>query len=478
MAGTLGYRDAVVLLGMDPPAVVALDRALGGALSLATGGVSDTVLSMFDAQGRIVGLGRDLILGLRDRLRGVRRVERTRLLEAAHAVIVITAYFDVLADARLPFAMSQLRLTRQEQLRLVGASVQVRGFLDALLTMAPPRPTANLPYERFVDDLRQWYGQLSSRLVSFASGLALWDGLDDTSRVQAERILSGQVCDQAVGRFGELYSQLARDIPEFGFWSGQIEHQATRAEIRRALADVESMLASMSSGGPPVDAAAALSAAYRAALSRPILTEGDAPAGVCLPTLDEGYLDPDFRVRPVVSGDWPADEAWWYDVPVRSDLTEYLAAALTSPEAMSAPLVVLGQPGAGKSALTKVLAARLPSTDFLPVRVVLREASAEADIQDQIEYAIRAATGEHQPWPQVARAASGPLPVVLLDGFDELLQATSVGQSDYLLKVARFQQRVVRTVSSGIWPPFRDGICSPAAAGLSGLRDRPVCPVN
>jgi hypothetical protein len=90
MGGTLGYRDAVVLLGMDPPAVVALDRALGGALSLATGGASDKVLSIFDAQGRIVGLGRGLVLGLRDQLRGVRRVQRTRRLEAAHVVILVT----------------------------------------------------------------------------------------------------------------------------------------------------------------------------------------------------------------------------------------------------------------------------------------------------------------------------------------------------------------------------------------------------
>lgn len=72
---------------------------------------------------------------------------------------------------------------------------------------------------------------------------------------------------------------------------------------------------------------------------------------------------------------------------------------------------------------------------------MLREASAEDGIQEQIEYAIRAATGEHLPWPRVAGAVGGSLPVVLLDGFDELLQATSVSQSDYLLKVARFQQR-------------------------------------
>jgi hypothetical protein len=129
------------------------------------------------------------------------------------------------------------------------------------------------------------------------------------------------------------------------------------------------------------------------------------------------------------------------DVPVRSDLTEYLAGALTSPEATSAPLIVLGLPGVGKSVLTRVLAARLPAADFLPVRVVLREVPVEADIQEQVEYAIRAATGERTDWPQVARTAGGAVPVVLLDGFDELLQATGVSQSDYLIKVARFQQR-------------------------------------
>jgi hypothetical protein len=441
MTGTLSYRDAVVVLGGDPPAVEMADKALSGALSLVTGGVSNVVLGFFDAQPRLIGLGRELVLGLRDRLRGTRRADRTRRLEAAHAVIVVTAYFEALADAELPVAASELRLSRQDQLKLAGVPERAQEFLDALLGLAPPRPSPHLPYEDFLTALRQWYGLLSSRLVSFASGLPGWASLDDAGRARAEQVIAVVVCEQAVSRFGELYSRLARDIPEFGFWSGHIEHQATRAEIRRALTGMEALLASVSPGGPAVEVATALSTAYRAALARPILAEGEAPSGVRLPTLGEGYLDPDFRVRPVAGGDVPADEAWWKDVPVRSDLTLYLAGALTSPEATSAPLVVLGQPGAGKSVLTKVLAARLPAADFMPVRVVLREAPADGDIQDQVEYAMRAATGESTDWPRVARAVGGAVPVVLLDGFDELLQATGVSQSDYLVRVARFQQR-------------------------------------
>ena len=223
-------------------------------------------------------------------------------------------------------------------------------------------------------------------------------------------------------------------------WSGQVDQQATRQEVRRSLADIESLL-SLLPGRQPADIALSLSNAYRAVLGRPILAEEQTLTGVRLPTLEESYLDPDFRVSAVRAGELSSDEDWWASVPVRRDLTEYLGDFLTSPEAATAPLVVLGQPGAGKSVLTKVLAARLPPRGFLPVRVVLREVPAEAEVQDQIEYAVRAATGLRIDWPDVARAAGAAVPVVLLDGFDELLQATGVSQSDYLLKLARFQQR-------------------------------------
>ena len=103
--------------------------------------------------------------------------------------------------------------------------------------------------------------------------------------------------------------------------------------------------------------------------------------------------------------------------------------------------MVLGQPGSGKSVLTKVLSARLPASQFLAMRVVLREVPADSDVQTQIEFAIRDATGESIMWPDLARSAPDTLPVILLDGFDELLQATGVSQSDYLEKIARFQER-------------------------------------
>ena len=127
--------------------------------------------------------------------------------------------------------------------------------------------------------------------------------------------------------------------------------------------------------------------------------------------------------------------------PVREDLQGYLISYLTTVGATERPLIVLGQPGSGKSVLTKVLAAHLPAADFLTVRVVLREVLADTDLQAQVEHAIRVETGESLSWPSLARSAAGAMPVLLLDGFDELLQATGIGQSDYLEQVVRFQER-------------------------------------
>jgi hypothetical protein len=79
--------------------------------------------------------------------------------------------------------------------------------------------------------------------------------------------------------------------------------------------------------------------------------------------------------------------------------------------------------------------ARLPATDFLPVRVELRQVAAESDLQEQIEFAVRKATGGKLSWPRLVESGGGVLPVVMLDGFDELLQATGVAQTDFLVRV-------------------------------------------
>ncbi|MFF5126079.1 NACHT domain-containing protein [Streptomyces syringium] len=442
----LSFSDALALLGSDPPAVAALDRALGGALSIATGGVGDGLVQIADARGSVLTLGRGAVRSIGRHLgRADGRAERTELLHAAHTVIVVLAWFQALEERHLPVRLEALELTRREQLALAGApQVGERGaaFARSLAATDAPSPAPHRPFESVTDQLQRWYEGLSVRFLDFAEGLRVWSMQTETVRGEARRVICTELPREAVRQYESLYAQLAEEAPEFGFWTTQIEHRATRTEVRRSLGGVTGLLADLArTVRPPVNVAAALARSSEAVLSRPVLDASSGPEGIRVPTLREMYLDPDFRVREVAGPSGPATESWWEEVPVRRDLTGYLAGVLTSAGSADVPLLVLGQPGAGKSLLTRVLAARLPSAGFVPVRVPLRDVRAEDDLQSQIEQAVRTATGERVSWPELVRSAGGAVPVLLLDGFDELLQTTGVHHSDFLTRVARLQQR-------------------------------------
>lgn len=487
MARGLSYADAVRLLGGSEARVAqALDQLTGGLLLAGSASGVGFAASLFDPAGKLARLSGELAFAVSQRLGGLSRFDRSERITAAHAVIVLTAYFEVVGETELPFDFAECELARADQVALVidGAGSTRLGDLGAALLGAPvPMPASQRPFESTLEDLRRFYTGLSNEVVRFVAGLSVWDRLTDTDRWRLQDRLCPQLSGRAVSRYEELFRRLAGECTEIALWANMVDHQATRARIQRLdgdLAAVKQVLAGIADGRAPVERRMALSQAYRAALERPPLVVGQMLPGLCIPLLGKAYVNPDFRVAPVESADQLVEEAWWARQQVRGDLQGFLDAYLAAAQATEAPLLVLGQPGSGKSVLVTVLAAQLLPSEFLAVIVKLRETPADADVQAQIEHAIRSATGETVAWPDLVRGAGDALPVVLLDGFDELLQATGASQSDYLEKVAEFQRReadqgrpVVVVVTSrtavadrarSVWgmvairlEPFRDG---------------------
>lgn len=444
MRKRLSYADAVTLLGGSSPAMSVLDRLLGGALTVGDAMTGVGGLSLLDAKGEFTRLGNAIVVGLRDQIRGYGRFSRSERIRAAHAVIAVTAFFTAFDDLSLPFGLAEVDLTRQDQGRLVDASPTDRGWVGQVLSADVPLPAPDCPYERLLEQLKDWYAGLAQRFATYLTGLAVWERLSETDRRDTTLAIQHRLPGHAVDVYELSHHRLAVEVPEFALWVQRQDDQATRAELQRmgyGLRGLENLLRQMTSGQRPDQRRAELAAAYRAELNQPILGAGNAPAELRIPTLGEIYVDPMFKAKVAGTADRPADEAWWRSIADRDNLSQFLAGYLTSPDAAEAPLLILGQPGAGKSAFTRVLAARLPEADFLVVRVPLHEVPADGDVQDQIERAVRTATGEWVPWPDLSRSAGGALPVVLLDGFDELLQTTGVNWSDYLMKVADFQRR-------------------------------------
>ncbi|MBO4205399.1 NACHT domain-containing protein [Micromonospora echinofusca] len=444
MPQVLSYADAVRLLGGQRSRFVeTFDRLTGGVL-LAASVPLPALLGIFDAKAEFVRLGHDLVRSASERRSGLSRYGRTQRLEAAHAVLAVTAYFEVLARAELPFAFADLAVDAGEQLTFAGAyAPDPRMLTDALFGTVAPVPGPHLPYPRYRAALVDFYGTLGLRLGNFVRGLAAWERLDRAGQ-RAFAALLDSAPERAADRHRDLLTQFAAEFPEVRFWLGLHEHEATRGELRSlaaGLVELRAALDAISTGRAPDERRAALARAYATELDQPIVASGEVPAGLRVPTLGAAYVPPLCRIVALAPADRPSDEAWWDRQPLRDDLWQSLLVHLTSPGATVAPLLVLGQPGSGKSLLTRILAAQLPAADFMVVRVTLRHVYAAADLQEQIEQAVRYDTGERVDWPALSRSAGDALPVVLLDGFDELLQATGVAQTDYLRRVAAFQRR-------------------------------------
>ncbi|MCY1140056.1 hypothetical protein OWR29_18785 [Actinoplanes sp. Pm04-4] len=430
MPQRLSYADAVRILGGAGPVAKAVDNLLGGVLSVATAGGSDLAISLFDAKSEVVRLGRLVTVRINDSVRDLGRHDRSRRLQAAHAVLAVTAFFEALDECLADVSMADPEFRREEQLLLISKADGT--LVERLITSSVPLPAPDQSYEK---SLEKWFAESAARMKTHLTGLAVWDAADDRARASLSALLDQRLPAVALRRYDEAHRRLAEEIPEFAIWAGRIEARATTRGLER----LESVLLQVSSGRDPSRHRAALARAYRALLERPVL--GGDSGEVLLPALGAAYLDPIFRVRTAGPGARPADDFWWTTVEPRNDLAAFLASYLTTTQATEAPMLLLGQPGAGKSSLTRILAARLPAADFFVCRVALRDVPAEAEIQDQIELALRATIGETVSWAELARDAGGALPVVLLDGFDELLQATGLHQSDYLQRVAQFQQR-------------------------------------
>lgn len=452
-ARVLSCRDALLLLGHgDSPTIARLGRAAGLAaagVNVATAGT----LAFFELRDELVEIGNTTVRQLRERLAGVSRMTQTERITAAHSVLVIAAFYEALDE--LPLDMRSAELTREEQLAIAtGSALGAHDELfAALVDTKVPTPTPDVPFEQVLVDIETFYRSVITKLLRFLAGLAAFEHRSDELAPRNYEHLPSR----AASKYEESFIALAAEVPEFALWASMADSRATRGAIAglqaelsgrtdrilTGLSGVEQLLAQVSRTSITQDHSRQLARYYRAQLDKPLIDPGGTSEGVVLPPLREIYVNPACQVIDVehVNPLNVANENWWSHAPELPDIQTFLAGYLTSPVATRAPLVVLGQPGSGKSVLTRMLAANLPTQDYLPIRVELRSVPADAQIQDQIMRAVHATIDTEIDWPTLLSSAGDALPVVLLDGFDEVLQATGVNQSNYLERVREFQER-------------------------------------
>ncbi|WP_017544718.1 NACHT domain-containing protein [Nocardiopsis prasina] len=435
MAKRLTYSDALRILGnSDSEALDLAEKVAEGGLGLV--GVPD----VFGVRGALVSKGRQLLEGLGGRLRGENRMSRTEKIQAAHQILVITSVFEsaeeVFTRIGMPFGLDDLEITSEEQFTLLRERlVEIPGpGLSFPITHSGSR-------RKHGSVTAEYMKGMAAHLTDFFCALAVAERHGITWDHHLMRKFRSSMAQVVPGRLDENIRRLGAEVPEFSLWLHAGEHDRTRQAIGAGLTDLHAQLARMGSARPVSRRRQELTASYQAVLNRPILRSDDAPAGLVLPSLRTGYIPPRGRITMARENSSPASDDWWQEFPVQDDLQTIVASLITHPRATEYPTVVLGHPGAGKSKFTEMLAAQLPPEDFLPIRVELRAVSPNAPLHVQIEEGLRADLHATVSWRELADDADGALPVIILDGFDELLQATGVDRSDYLERVQEFQEK-------------------------------------
>ncbi|MFJ5631052.1 NACHT domain-containing protein [Streptomyces goshikiensis] len=365
----------------------------------------------------LVGAGPSELPGLFEsfgaRVRACSGTARTALLCAADIVLLVSAFCD--AVGRLG-AIRDAEATAQVDLQAQVLEELGRVALGSTRVRTPA-------------DLR---AEIAAAYVASADLMA-FGGFSGSSHEELAHL--------ALRRYEALHAAVTWDCPELRLTSEthdpdeEAEGQQATAD-RVGLIELGLLLAEFTHG----DSA---TTRQRELLRAPIsAADGSGPT---IPSLAAGYINPAFRVggRPA---DWRLSaDSWWDGRPLREDIAGFLAAHLLSHQATQAPLLVLGHPGSGKSLLMKLVAARLPQSEFSCLHVELRHVPAELDLQEQLEWALFRSTGHRAPWPD-ALPSGAAVRVVLLDGLDELIQAGAdridmSRQWWYLRNIEQLQQR-------------------------------------
>ncbi|WP_328301884.1 hypothetical protein OG389_31245 [Streptomyces sp. NBC_00435] len=354
-----------------------------------------------------------LFEGFGARVRSCSGTARTALLCAADTVLLVSAFCD---------AVGRLGAVRDAE-----ATAQVD--LQAQVLEELGRVTLGSTRVRSPSELR---AEIATAYAASADLMA-FGGFSGSSHEELAHL--------SLRRYESLHAAVTWDCPELRLTSETYdpdegaERQQPTAD-RVGLIGLGVLLKEFTHADPAT-------ARQRELLRAPIAAaDGSGPV---IPSLAAGYVNPAFRVagRPA---DWRLSaDIWWDGRPLEEDIAGFLAAHLLSHQATQAPLLVLGHPGSGKSLLMKLVAARLPQSEFSCLHVELRHVPTELDIQEQLEWALFRSTGQRAPWPD-ALPSGEAVRVVLLDGLDELIQAGAdrldmSRQWRYLRSIEQLQQR-------------------------------------
>jgi len=486
MSLDITFKDVCDLLKKDEPKLIeAVDKLLGFALICSPAVIGQdaaALLPTLAVKNELIKIGKG-VFDKFSKKKDTDYLAKQQRMQVAYSLLIFTAFFEAL-DKKIPKELrDKIGLLSSDKIYLATKSIGKACELQdtsyeksndtetsnplVSLALAFPHPTETLKHQ--VDRHGYVWKLLGQGFQEFVQKLAFWEELKEQAQVQFLKTIS-EIPKATTECFEAQYFELASRYEDFAVWASLQEHGKSHKLIASLSQYVQRQAVLSMEGKESIDIGFAklheavlgipetlkisqaaeivesLERHYKARINEPIIEEKDeseeGKPKLSFPKVSEAFIPQSFRVlRQGVKARRLEDEDIWRDLPRRSDLGSFLLSYLRSPYSNETPLVILGHPGSGKSLLTTVISAQLMSKQFTAIRVPLREVDAEAGIVAQIEQRLKHITNlSVDSWAKLSSAFKNCPPLVILDGYDELLQASGKVFSGYLKDVQNFQK--------------------------------------
>ena len=382
-------------------------------------------------------------------------VTRAENAQIANVLLVFSAFFDTVKiflpdkDRKIYLDEVQYCLTEKSlkdyQARILEKEKECvdadgKRIVDWKLVL--PNPLEGLA--KYEKRLEEFYSVLCASFRGYLDGLSCTEDMQEHLRGELNRRLE-LIPKAAVGSYKEQYYALAAVCPDFFVWTNQNEHQQQRELVDRGFQSLSEQIRSIPEAINEYTANEALTSLntwYSGRIRGPIIPIKELPPQdkeMRMPTREKCFIPQAYewliyRERMSVE----ATDAWKEGGAIGQDILN----VLRSPELGSKPILILGDPGAGKTTLCHMLAGKILCGEYHVIVVHLRDINAEASVAEQIGEAIaRTLDDSDCKWGNIAKARPKKPVLLIFDGYDELLQAKGKTYSNYLEKIVEFQEK-------------------------------------
>lgn len=403
-------------------------------------------------------------------------IDRTEQMRAAYALICYTAYFDVLQDVLPSDVRRKLRLKFEKKKELIVESIDSTDNLQTLPVVSDIH--CNVFYADHVtsfSDIKKQlttiYERITHNLIKMILETSIFDeekGKEkkelETLKKELEKI---PLC--AIKVYESQYISLADQFNDFALFAQLKNFEGIHHAIEKNqdaidmiagitkkidvglknLNNIVNSIAAKYSDIRAQDIVDDLAKKYIATIEEPIIDDKEISSdaetiSLRFPKIVDAFIPQSYKCLFYERKETKLEDiSVWSNLPTQHDLDRFFVKYLYSLDSVDYPLVILGQPGSGKSLLTKVLSAQLMSNSYVVVRIPLREVNAEDGIDVLVEDQIKKLTNRPlstQGYGGFATQFNEKPLIIILDGYDELLQAKGDVFSGYLEMVRRFQQ--------------------------------------